>query len=85
MVKLINIVLYCFSLIVLSFALGCFVGETMAPISGISMQALEARAARLEIRAESLAERCKKVEALAEEVRQANAVLEMHRERTSRH
>lgn len=54
--------LYCLILVALSLALGCFIGETMAPISGITVRSLERRAAVLETRAEDLRSRYERME-----------------------
>jgi hypothetical protein len=51
-----------------TFMLGVLLGEGWAPISGLTPQALSARCASLEARAESLALRYEKLRALTTEV-----------------
>lgn len=58
--------LYCLILVALAFCLGCFVGETTAPMSGITVRSLERRAAALEARSADLRTRYERLEDAAE-------------------
>lgn len=50
-------------LVVVSLVFGAVVGETYAPISGVTVQTLNAKCDMLEAKIDALAERCERLEA----------------------
>ena len=63
--------LYTMLLLAVTFFLGLVIGESWAPISGITTQALAARCASLEARAEALGLRYEKLRALVTDIEHA--------------
>ena len=68
-------IFYVLVLVVVSFSFGLITGEAWAPISGVTVHALSARAAQLEQRTSDISVQYDRLESSALEMRQA---LEQH-------